>query len=259
MPPPEPVEYRALGGILCLSHKYDVKYLHRRALQHLAVRLYFPSVEAYRSSRKYSIEEPWHIKFSGSYVEPDASELLSIIKLCKRVGADWLLPMAYYYACCHLRQVDLLSMTSKEDGHHSRVCLYACRYLIANKVAAFGFLKPNSRMIEDCLDRERCQNLRQGLLSGVLGTVLEPLDVAPLDSWREDRWEELYPCGSSPDPENPTTFCVPCYQASKTMHSDFLRECWDKIPSFFCLASWSELERVRQTALGESITGETIV
>src|ERR1700743_1786119 len=124
MPPPEPVEFREVVGILRLSHKYDVGYLYRRALQHLSVRLYFPSVEAYRDAGK--IEEPWHIKFPDSSVEPSTTELFSIIKLCKRVGAEWLLPMAYYYACCNVRQVELFSMTGEEDEHHSRICLSAC-------------------------------------------------------------------------------------------------------------------------------------
>ncbi|KAJ7159379.1 hypothetical protein C8R43DRAFT_881836 [Mycena crocata] len=36
MPAPEPIELSVVLGILRLSHKYDVQYLFRRALQHLA-------------------------------------------------------------------------------------------------------------------------------------------------------------------------------------------------------------------------------
>jgi hypothetical protein len=246
MPPPGPVQLHEIVGVLLLAHKYNVPYLYRRALEHISGQFYFPSVEAYRSSNS-PIEKPWNIKFSGSYAEPNASELFSLIKACKTVGADWLLPMAYYYACCHIRQEDMLSMTDKEDEHHSRLCLSACRSLIVNKVAAaFRFLKPY--FTEDCLDSKRCENVRQAMWSHVLGTVQEPLDVAPLDSWREEWWEQLYPHGNStPDPDEPSTFCVPCHGASKMEHDNFLRECWDRLPFFFHLPGWSELEALRQT------------
>ncbi|KAJ7197667.1 hypothetical protein GGX14DRAFT_574140 [Mycena pura] len=250
MPPPEPVQLTEVIGVLRLSHKYDVGYLYRRALEHLSRRLYFPSIEAYRASK--GIEEPWRsITFIGSYAEPNASELFSIIKACTTVGATWLLPMAYYYACNHIRQTELLSMTSGEDELHSRLCLSACRDLIANNVAAFSFLRPYFNFEEDCVDIRRCEKVRQGLWSLVLGAVEVPLDVAPLDSFRGNMWELLLEDENSTlDEDEPGAFCVSCHRASKTRHDNFLQECWDNLPSFFHLPSWSELEAARQAVFG---------
>ncbi|KAJ7200895.1 hypothetical protein GGX14DRAFT_571906 [Mycena pura] len=257
MPPPEPVQLQEVVGVLRLSHKYEVGYLYRRALEHLSRRLYFPSIEAYRASK--GIEEPWSITFIGSSAKPNAQEIFTIIKVCTTVGAAWLLPMAYYYACYHIRQTDLLSMTSAEDEHHSRLCLSACRDLIANNVAAFSFLK-YFNFEEDCVDSRRCEKVRQGLWSLVLGAVEVPLDVAPLDSFRGNIWEQVYleDENSTQDEDEPGAFCVPCHHASKTRHDNFLQECWNNLPSFFHLPSWSELEPARQAVFGfgESTTGE---
>ncbi|KAJ7193180.1 hypothetical protein GGX14DRAFT_405794 [Mycena pura] len=251
--------HQEVVGVLRLSHKYEVGYLYRRALEHISRRLYFPSVEAYRASK--GMEEPWDITFIGSSTEPNAQEIFTIIKVCTTVGAAWLLPMAYYYACYHIRQTDLLSMTSREDEHHSRLCLSACRDLIGKNVAAFSFLKPYSYLEEDqCVDSRRCEKVRQGLWSLVLGAVEVPLDVAPLDSFRGNIWEQLHleDENTSQDEDEPGAFCDPCYRASKTRHDYFLQECWDKLPSFFHLPSWSELEEARQAVFGfgESTTGE---
>ncbi|KAJ7652646.1 hypothetical protein B0H17DRAFT_957806, partial [Mycena rosella] len=49
MPPPTSVGLDVILGILRLSHKYDVQYLHRRALEHLSVQYYRSSVHDYRS------------------------------------------------------------------------------------------------------------------------------------------------------------------------------------------------------------------
>jgi hypothetical protein len=257
MPPPAPVQLHEVVGVLRLSHKYEVEYLYRRALERLSLRLYFPSIEAYRASK--GIEEPWNITFIGSYAEPNASELFTIIKACMTVGAAWLLPLAYYHACYRIRPTELLSMTSGEDEHHSRLCLSACRDLIANNVAAFSFLKPHAFFEEECADSRRCDKVRQGLWSLMLGAAEVGLDVTPLDSFRGNIWEQLYlEDEDSQDEDEPGAFCVPCHHASKTRHDDFLRECWYKLPSFFHLPSWAELEAARQAVFGfgESTTGE---
>ena len=47
-PPRGDVQFRSLVGVLRLSHKYEVPFLYRRALQYLEARFYFPSVLAYR-------------------------------------------------------------------------------------------------------------------------------------------------------------------------------------------------------------------
>ncbi|KAJ7195193.1 hypothetical protein GGX14DRAFT_404110 [Mycena pura] len=252
MPPPKPVQLSEVLGILLLSHKYDVGYLFCRALEHLSMQFYFPLAKAYRSS-KNGIEAPCHIKFSST--QPNTSELFHIIKICKMVGADWILPMAYYYAYYHIQQADLLSMTSEDDEYHSRLCLSASRNLILSNLKMFYFLKTT---VDDCLDSRQCNLVRQGIWSYMLTAVQEPLDVAPLDSFREDFWEQVWlDENSSQDEDEPSAFCVHCYHATKRTHDHLLRDCWDRLPFFFCLPGWSDLEVVRQTVFGESTSGNS--
>ncbi|KAJ7089924.1 hypothetical protein C8R44DRAFT_544227, partial [Mycena epipterygia] len=83
MPPPERARLEDVLGILRLSHKYDIQYLHRRALNHLSGLYFPPSVQAYRSPRAD------HIVYGPGHLP-----LLSLINAATEVGALWLLPVA---------------------------------------------------------------------------------------------------------------------------------------------------------------------
>lgn len=59
MPAPVPIRLSLVLGILRLSHKYDIQYLYRRALDHLAVGgWYRPSFNAPCSNHLTNIESP---------------------------------------------------------------------------------------------------------------------------------------------------------------------------------------------------------
>ncbi|KAJ6573171.1 hypothetical protein DFH09DRAFT_1152450 [Mycena vulgaris] len=77
MPPPEVVQLDAVLGILRLSHKYDIRYLHRRALNHLSCQYFATSVEEYRSTRSDSISVRGNVTLA----------VLSIIKAATELGA----------------------------------------------------------------------------------------------------------------------------------------------------------------------------
>ncbi|KAJ7642460.1 hypothetical protein DFH06DRAFT_1097696 [Mycena polygramma] len=86
MPPPAEIYFRKVLGILRLSHKYDVGYLHKRALCHLET-VY-----------------PTQLIVGVGEVESEALDYLGTgpfldlvaIPVLHEVGASWLLPYAYY-------------------------------------------------------------------------------------------------------------------------------------------------------------------
>ncbi|KAJ7490861.1 hypothetical protein FB451DRAFT_1022821 [Mycena latifolia] len=78
-PHPAPSEFHIIAGILCLSHKYDVAYLRRRALIHL-------------SSMYSTTLADWDVQ-QTSWPAPTS---IFAIELAREVGAEWILPVAFY-------------------------------------------------------------------------------------------------------------------------------------------------------------------
>ncbi|KAJ7112038.1 hypothetical protein C8R43DRAFT_903739, partial [Mycena crocata] len=76
MPPPELIQLDFLLSILRLSHKYNVQYIHRRALKHLVLSNFAVSVNTFKTDKKDII-----------YSVPDIQSRLTIVKAAKEVGA----------------------------------------------------------------------------------------------------------------------------------------------------------------------------
>ncbi|KAJ7766032.1 hypothetical protein B0H16DRAFT_1309419, partial [Mycena metata] len=85
MPPPAAIDFHAVLGILRLSHKYDIGYLHKRAILHLET--VFPLDLA-----NYHADVPNTL----GYVNGDISPEFKAIPILQAVDASWLLPYAFY-------------------------------------------------------------------------------------------------------------------------------------------------------------------
>ncbi|KAJ6452231.1 hypothetical protein C8R45DRAFT_1123871 [Mycena sanguinolenta] len=90
MPAPAPFPLLAALGILRLSHKYDVPFLHRRALDHLATDGYHRKTydDDGTDHLTCDLDDPLEMNFS-------------IIAAAVEVNAQWLLPWTYYCAATH--------------------------------------------------------------------------------------------------------------------------------------------------------------
>ncbi|KAJ6478168.1 hypothetical protein C8R47DRAFT_1219705 [Mycena vitilis] len=84
--PPNKTDLATIIGILRLSHKYDVQYLRRRALQHLDTG-YPTSLAVYEVSGAET--------FSSNGLD----DSLRTIQCASEVGAMWILPTAFYFLC----------------------------------------------------------------------------------------------------------------------------------------------------------------
>ncbi|KAJ6564161.1 hypothetical protein B0H19DRAFT_76017 [Mycena capillaripes] len=180
MPSPAPVELPVVLGILRLSHKYDVQYLFRRALQHLA------DGEWYR----LSFDEPAldHIILGDS--PPIHS--LSIVLAAIEVGALWLLPWAYYEAASY-RSDQLLPLADGALAPHVMRCVVAQARLLRGVAAVNQFLAHNS--VHNCLDPPGCDQVRFRLLQQHFDLVKDGTrSIDPLREWDTANWGDLGLC-----------------------------------------------------------------
>ncbi|KAJ7910537.1 hypothetical protein B0H13DRAFT_603067, partial [Mycena leptocephala] len=149
MPAPASNAFSAVLGILRLSHKYDVQYLYRRALDHLAVTGWY----------RKSYDQPLghHLVDSGS---PSPTLALSVILTALEVGAQWLLPWAYY-ALSTWSGDDLLPFLQGKTGPHAVKALAAHAHLVRATLAIHRFLT----IYDPCATPYSCDVARKSALS----------------------------------------------------------------------------------------------
>ncbi|KAJ6573210.1 hypothetical protein DFH09DRAFT_1459685 [Mycena vulgaris] len=128
---PEPISIDPLLGILRLSPKYDIQYLHRRSLQHLSAQYFAASVDEYLSLPQGHFLIPGDFTFS----------LLSVIKAVTEVGALWLLSIMDYTATASSTREKLLATI--ELGAPAAIvhrCMLSYTDLVLGGSVAFSFL-----------------------------------------------------------------------------------------------------------------------
>ncbi|KAJ7137416.1 hypothetical protein C8R43DRAFT_611190 [Mycena crocata] len=221
LPAPAPVTLTVVLGILKLSHKYDVEFLHRRALRHLG-----------EHASCIDSDDGHIISNDNSIMRP-----LSIIDAATTVGALWLLPSAYYSACLH-GQDQIMAFIDGPMQQYSRTCLLAYPHLVRATVTVNRFLTidimcgPTSRV---------CREIRRGMLTNVLVNVNNGNDTDPFDEWTEAEWQSFRALG----------ICHTCYDAAQLRHKTDLATVWGALPKIFGLAPWEELHQMQRVAMGE--------
>ncbi|KAJ7624295.1 hypothetical protein DFH06DRAFT_1230124 [Mycena polygramma] len=230
MPPPEPVDVRAVLGILRLSHKYDVHYLYLRAIRHLSVKYGCTSVDEHRSA----IYEDHML-----YPQGDVTVfLLSIIDTATEVGALWLLPIAYYRASsCH-RAALRATIALGASEQVVQTCLAAQIDLLRESGTIYAFI--SSTPAEGCSHEEICTAERRSLMERYFRFLhKENSFLAPLDYWHDAAWSTLVDAGC----------CDSCMAQMKELHGKALRDVWDRLPNIFGLPAWPELNAMRAAAM----------
>lgn len=227
MPAPAPIELWIVLAILRLSHKYDVHYLHRRALEHLVV-------DGWYMATHYETPQD-HLIGSGS--ESGPVDYISVITTAVQVGALWLLPWAYYQASGFAAE-QLHPFLEGTTEQHARKCLAAHKHLIRGTVAINRFLVKGS---PDCATRKICDDLRESILSGVFDHIQDESDLNPLCYWDAESWENLADLG----------LCDSCCPLAKTGHDEAASAIWDKLPRIFGLPPWEDLRAMKRDAMGE--------
>ncbi|KAJ7901197.1 hypothetical protein B0H14DRAFT_3739058 [Mycena olivaceomarginata] len=126
MPDPAPLQLSIVLGILQLSHKYDVPYLYKRALDHLAAGWY---------AETYDGDLDDHL----IYGDGTPAYSLSVIDAALEVGAHWLLPFAYQCAATFSAK-QLLPFLEGKMGQYALKSLAAHEQMVHGTISIQHFL-----------------------------------------------------------------------------------------------------------------------
>ncbi|KAJ7147847.1 hypothetical protein C8R43DRAFT_1108194 [Mycena crocata] len=202
MPSPAPVELQVVLGVLRLSHKYDVVYLHRRALQHLVE-------EGWYSVTHDAQAIAHHIQCPSS--AEDMADSLAIAAVATEVGALWLIPWAYYMASRY-PLADLIAVEA-ESPQHARKCIAAREHMLRAMIAAQRVLT----VADACDTTQLCDTIRMGALDSFIGQEQEVTLVCPLDEWTPERVGSLRDSG----------LCDSCADNAATLGKAAASAFWD--------------------------------
>ncbi|KAJ7142113.1 hypothetical protein C8R43DRAFT_1238220 [Mycena crocata] len=151
-------ELDTIRGVLRLSQKYDVDYLHRRALVHISSNYPTALSELNNVLHESSLKSSWPISdFAGFRI--------AIVQLAREVDALWILPLAFYMLSLSL----CLTQTSFMD-------------LFTMVIQLVSLLRIKSRS---------SVAIRSSVKASRTITVAGRMDCIPLDFWGEEDWEIL--------------------------------------------------------------------
>ncbi|KAJ7049177.1 hypothetical protein C8F01DRAFT_1184892 [Mycena amicta] len=224
LPSPAPVPIDTVGGILLLSHKYDVKYLYLRALEHLEQFFFFESVESLRAQSYTSAH-------TDMYSSKRCASHLTLISTATRTGALWLLPLLYHIASYDPHSSLYAAMT-KSKGAIPDDILMRCFSVYPSpgqglwKISSFLDSNPPG-----CIAVVQCKKARASLSSGRLRRPL------PLHFWSPQFWESFS-----------RAQCTECWTSAAAEHDAALQKYWDALPGMFKagLPPWQDLHALRE-------------
>ncbi|KAJ7751707.1 hypothetical protein B0H16DRAFT_1840144 [Mycena metata] len=222
------IEFDTIIGVLRLAHKYDVSFLHRRALQHLST-YYCTSLEHYRQgvSESYTM---------GSTLDAH----LKTIQISVEVGSLWLLPDAYYSLLGFGLEEMLNAKSWRCLGEYERsVSLRPFSHKIQSLptsalISVLSMWKDNDLA---CSAWARCNQVRLATIQHYDWDDDEECDL--LNALHSYIWCELEDSG----------MCGTCLAEAKAEHERKLETFWRELPSVFGLPNWSALEKMRDAAL----------
>jgi hypothetical protein len=224
MPPPSTVDFDAVLGILRLSHKYDVNYLHKRALMHLET--------------VYSVD---HTIYATLYIQaqPHHKQLLSFhlkaIPILAEVDAIWLLPSAYYAVGTHALP-SLLAAGPYWDrlpAGMRETCLPLAGIQHQALITVYRFLSDRST----CDDDEPCNIVR---LDTISGTIMRRATVAqdPLAEWNTEEWTWML-----------DVLCPACVRRCRDDHAVAFMQVWNALPRNCGMENWDVLLAKRKAVM----------
>ncbi|KAF7322304.1 hypothetical protein HMN09_00008000 [Mycena chlorophos] len=174
------------------------------------------------------------------------TDLVSVIRLAREVGALWVLPAAFYELktsmADHRRKgmrdewtgstLDPQDQTSLVDGGEEQTMMgFRIVQIIQRHQAT-----------ELCVSPQKCLSRRLQMVQysdSLPGYLSDPLTI-----WSESGW----------DSEENDYFgvCVVCVEALHQDIDNALASFWDRLPGIYRLPPWDELETLRQREIGDA-------
>ncbi|KAJ7753408.1 hypothetical protein DFH07DRAFT_774153 [Mycena maculata] len=244
MPFPAKVGMDAIMGCLRLSNKYQVDYLRRRALIHMASG--YPTTLSRWDEITAHMEEDMNPPGNApSWLLPlDRRYTVAAVQLLREVDALWMLPVAFYRLCIRCKD---LGREIYHGAAHNDIHQILC-YQDQEAFAKGHYLQIQSvttdvlRFLTDpldvvgCTSAKRCARARFKAISWAMEETRE-LPAIPLDIWDAEGWEKLH------------STCPTCLTAHKEAHQAARQAFWDKLPEIYALPPWEELKKLEATAL----------
>ncbi|KAJ7491140.1 hypothetical protein FB451DRAFT_1222176 [Mycena latifolia] len=228
LPRPAPTTFEKIAGILRLSTKYEVEYLHERALDHLSSG-YPTSLPQWREYEAPVATFP---------VLP--SDALATINLAREVDCPWVLPTAFYDYCKTTGPAEIFRGTVQDgvllylSDADKQLCLEARE---AQREASRDLENFVASLPTKCIgEGNRCATVRLAWINHLNVLRRDGLWLDPTETW--DSWELL---GEQ--------LCAPCLEACQTKYQDVRQAVWLSIPAMFNLPGWKELEAEKIAAL----------
>jgi len=231
-PPPRRCGLEHALGILSLSTKYEVVYLKRRALSHLAT-AYPSTLDGWRNRLDFSTFQPIS-EYCIPYARTNIPKSLSVLKILNQVGATWLLPAAFY-ECCKYDLKDLITnpawMDGFDDGLKNTILIgYNKQVQEARRILRFLHCPPNG----NCGQPSVCLEVRRQHADSSFSSwdMNDPFSIWDAGDW--DLLEEM---------------CGPCIVASKRIHAEDCAELWNRLPSLYNLPTWEKMMELRDSSM----------
>ncbi|KDR69920.1 hypothetical protein GALMADRAFT_255213 [Galerina marginata CBS 339.88] len=230
-PPPSRTELNIVLAIASLSHKYDVQFLRRRALEHLST-AYPTTLLLWDSRNKRNAAGIQTMTFVTAPLTIDAN--LQLIEVLNQIGATWMLPAAYYELCSQpLSEIMVNPKWCALDGTELQMaCLLAWAKLVQVPGTSLqGFMVLADGLCEPCQE-EAQTTLKTALDSQILDDFIDPLSFA------------------EPTFEYCDGYCSPCADILNEKATEMREMFWRTLPLRCGLVGWPKLNN--QKALVES-------
>ncbi|KAJ7602906.1 hypothetical protein DFH06DRAFT_1152393 [Mycena polygramma] len=160
-----------------------------------------------------------------------------IAGLARKIGADWILPSAFYRMCQTAEEHHVMTTSHLGDSHRAEF-MQGVRFLETKGVTDildFLWCLPVCRDVDptDC-NMTREENYRRVIKNAHYDPAV--ISTMPLELWREADWRHLYEC-------------TDCYSGMRREHQAARLDLWDRLPGIFGLPDWAELEKMKEVAL----------
>ncbi|KAF7368556.1 BTB domain-containing protein [Mycena venus] len=235
MPPPSAPQLSDILAIVRLSNKYDIQYLFRRAISHLA--------KTYPTELPPFLEHLNHYPtgFESLKSTPDAH--LQVLRVLHEVNALWLLPAAYARAakCLPARLFSAASWPLLPEPIKLKLHLahaHQARHIITIVHAVGG--EPDT---DTCVAPASCPleilSVVTALLEQVGQVDMEFNFFDVKDIFLPSVWEDL----GAP-------MCARCMAHRAQAVEGSMRTVWEALPGNLGLPPWEELKKMREAAMG---------
>ncbi|KAJ6452330.1 hypothetical protein C8R47DRAFT_998134 [Mycena vitilis] len=221
MPPPAEIGFLEVLGILRLSHKYDVDYLHKRALRHME------TVYPVQLEDVDSITDNNNLGYDDAYAHLD----LLAIPILHEVGAVWLLPCAYY----NLATFTAGRLFEEKWDQFPTDMQQICILLQACNVQGTHRIFQAMSLVSECETRDACDLAKFRFMKGC-DFESEDLNRLPL-------FERQYPIDSQ------NGACIDCSGRAQARYEELRAAFWNGLPANGGMEIWEVLLEQRRLAL----------